>query len=155
MSIQIPKQRRGLKNVYESMSEDVRSFFKDLPALIDSDFDLDIALAYVFFRIEKGQRQTLYVGARKLYRTESELTWRAIDLHDLTRTGFKELFKTIYSFPISQKSDKCLVDAQKIRDDLMHGRTVKDKGKREAITKAMYYAEEMNDLIQGKKDFCP
>ena len=52
--------------------------------MIHSGFSLDILLAYLFFRIEQGQRQTLYCGARKPHKTESTLTWRALDTHDLT-----------------------------------------------------------------------
>ncbi len=75
------------------MPAEVQTFFADLPALIESDFSLNIVLAYAFFRIEQGQRQTLYCGARKLHRTESTLTWKAIDLHDLTREGFQGAFQ--------------------------------------------------------------
>lgn len=133
------------------MPVEVRSFFSDLPSLIGSDFSLDIALAYVFFRIEYGQRQTLYCGARKLHRTESTLTWKAIDKHDLTRAGFKDLFKTIYGFAVTATANDCIAEAQLVRDALMHGRQAIEAKKREALCNALHYATEMNRLIAEVK----
>jgi hypothetical protein len=137
--------------MYYSLPDEIRAFFSDFPNLIDSAFSLDILLAYLFFRIEQGQRQTLYYGARKLHKTESSLTWEAIDAHDLTRAGFKKLFKTIYGFDLSKAATDYLTDAEKIRDRLMHGKAVTEKEKREAISKVMQYAKEMNDLIAINK----
>lgn len=150
--ISVPRQRRGLKTVHSGMPDEVKTFFADLPGLIDSEFPLDVALAYVFFRIEQGQRQTLYCGARKLHRTESQLTWKAIDLHDLTREGFKELFKTVYGFAVSKGAQKCLTDSQKTRDNLMHGRRPTEAKQREAICKTMHYAKIMNELIAVRRN---
>lgn len=152
MAIQVPGQRKGLKTLHAAMPSEVRTFFADLPALIDSGFSLNISLAYVFFRIEQGQRQSLYCGARKLHRTESTLTWRAIDAHDLTRRCFKELFKTIYGFHVSNAANDCLTLAQDVRDNLMHGRSPADADQRSAICNAMHYAKEMNELIAVTKD---
>ena len=137
------------------MPNEVTSFFGDLGNLIDSDFSLDISIAYAFFRIEQGQRQTLYCGARKLHRTESTLTWKAIDEHDMTRAGFRELFKTIYGYAISNPAKSHSTDAEKVRDDIMHGRSPTEAKKREAITKALHYAKEMNSHIQTKSGFKP
>ncbi len=152
MSIQVPAQRRGLRTLHGNMPAEVQSFFGDLPALIDSSFSLDIALAYVFFRVEHGQRQTLYCGSRKLHRTESTLTWKAIGEHQLTRAGFKELFRTIYGFPVSSKANRYISDAQSVRDDLMHGRQSTERTKREGICKVLHYAKEMNTLIADTKN---
>lgn len=151
MALSVAKTRKGMKKLYAALPTEVRSFFADLPALIDSAFSLDIVLAYVFFRIEQGQRLILYCGARKLHKTESSLTWKAIDAHDLTRQGFKELFQTIYGFAVSKAAADCLADAEGIRDRLMHGKGLTDKEKREAVSKALHYAEEMNDLIAVRK----
>lgn len=159
MSVPIAKTRPGIKNLYAELPNEVREFFPDVPALIDSGFSLDILLAYLFFRLEQGQRQTLYCGARKLHKTESTLTWQAIDTHDLTRAGFKELFKTIYGFAPRKTAGDCLTDAEAIRDRLMHGKGLADKDKREAISKVMHYAKEINHLIAetkslGFRPFC-
>lgn len=147
MPVLIARSRRGIKNLHASLPSEVQSFFSDVPGLIDSAFSLDILLAYLFFRIEQGQRQTLYCGARKLHKTESSLTWKAIDSHDLTRAGFKDLFKTIYGFDLGKAATDHLSDAEKIRDKLMHGKGLTERDKREAISKVMHYAKEINDLI--------
>ncbi len=151
MAVQIPKTRKGIKKLHASSPVEVQSFFADLPALIDSAFSLEIVLAYVFFRVEYGQRLTLYCGARKLHKTESSLTWKAIDAHDLTRKGFKELFQTIYGFAVSKAAADSLADAVGIRDRLMHGKGLTDREKREAVSKVLHYAEQMNELIAVRK----
>ena len=138
MAIAVPAQRRTLRQLFDRMPAEVQTFFSDLGDLIDSNFDLDVAVTYAFFRIELGQRQTLYCGARKLHRTESAMTWQAIDDYDMTRSGFRELFKTIYGYTISSDAKKAMADAEKIRGDIMHGRAPSEKKKREAITKAMH-----------------
>jgi hypothetical protein len=147
----IARNRVGIKTQHASLPEEIRAFFPEVPELIDSSFSLDILLAYLFFRIEQGQRLTLYCGARKLHRTESTLTWKAIDSHDLTRAGFRDLFRTIYGFDMDKAAADSLADAEKIRDKLMHGKVLTEKDKREAISKVMHYAKEVNDLIAVKK----
>ncbi len=151
MRIAIVKSRPGLKNLYSSLSADVQAFFGDFPALVDSAFSLDILLAYVFFRMEYGQRLTLYCGARKLHKTESSLTWCALDVQHITREDFRDLFSKIYGFPIDDTTSACIKDAEGIRDRLMHGRDLEESDKREAVSKALQYAERMNDLIERKK----
>lgn len=155
MSIKIPGQRRGLQDVYTSMPDEVQAFFSDLPALINSDFSLNIALAYMFFRIEQGQRQMLYYGARKLHRTESQLTWKIVDSQHLTRDAIKEKFEIIYGFPISDTANQYIKEAEGVRNALMHGQKPIEAKQREAICKVMYYAEEMNEHIAGKLNFRP
>lgn len=132
------------------MPGEVQTLFSDLPALIDSNFALNIAVAYMFFKTEQAQRGTLYCGARKLHRTESELTWKAIDLHELTRKDFQQFFSIIYGFPVSTDANKNLEEAQSVRDDLMHGRQQDDPDLRKAICNVMHYAKDMNEWIAVK-----
>lgn len=151
----IPKQRRGLLKTYDAICSSAQKFFFDLPHLIQSDFKLTIAVSYAFFRIEEGQRMVLYLGATKLHRTNSKLTWTAIDSYDLKRAEFKKMFRSIYGFDISKDADKYLIAAQETRDSLMHGKKPVLGKQVEAIAYAMGYVQEMNQLIASKKRFMP
>lgn len=144
MPLQIAASRPGIRNLHQGCSRPVQTFFPDLPHLVESEFNLDIILAYMFFRLEQGQNQVLFCGARKLHKTDAELTWTALDVHHLTREGFLGLFRNIYGFELDQEARECIVPAERIRDRLMHGKEVSDPDKREAISRVLYYAERTN-----------
>ncbi len=147
----LPKTKKGLLAFYNSMPREVQAFFADVPHLVSGGFSLDVSLAYIFFRLEKGQRLALFCGARKLHKTESSLTWKAIDSHELTRNGFRELFRTIFGYDLSEQASGDIKRAEAIRDDLMHGRDVSEAKKREAIALALDYARAMNNLVANTK----
>jgi len=147
VELEIPANRRGLQALYGRLPWDVRTLFPEIPALIDRELSLDTLLAYVFFRIELGQHRTLYCGARKLHKTESTLTWKALDGHHMTREEFRGLFRTIYGFPIDADTIDCINKAESVRDRVMHGKQVREAEKREAIARVLQYADMMNRLI--------
>ena len=84
----------GLKNLFLKYSDDVRKRFEYLPKLLD-DYPLEIALGYVFHRLELGQNMALYCGVVKLYRANSDVASGALDVHHMTREGFVKLYKTV------------------------------------------------------------
>lgn len=151
MPVEIAASRRGLRNLYNRLPVEVQGLFGELPVLLDGDLSLDIALAYVFFRVEQGQHLTLYCGARKLHKTESTLTWQALDGHHMTRDEFRSLFKTVYGFPVDGDTLDCIARAEAIRDRVMHGKKATDAEKREAISRVLQYAAMMNELVAVKK----
>ena len=147
MPIAIPASRPRLRKLYDTLPPEARGFFGEVPGLLDADLSLDIVLAYVFFRVEQGQHLTLYCGARKLHKTESTLTWQALDDHHMTRDEFRSLFKTIYGFPIHKDTLDCIARAETIRDRVMHGKRVTEADKREAIARVLQYASLMNQQV--------
>jgi hypothetical protein len=150
MTIPIPKSRPGLKKLYEGLSGEVKGFFFDIPALVKSNFSLDIILAYVFFRLEQGQHQALYCGARKLHKTESDLPRTPIDVQHMTRDTYCKMFENIFGFSIDDNTLNSIKKAEEIRDRLMHGKAVSEPDKRAAISRVLNYAERINVLIHNK-----
>jgi hypothetical protein len=148
--VSIVKTRPGLKKAYASCSPEVRGFFGDLPALVDSVFSLDIILAYMFFRLELGQALSLYYGARKLHKIDADLAWSAVDTHHMTRDSYLVFFECIYGSPIAKAAVKSLQVAEKTRDRLMHGKSVTDPQRRDAICRVMDYAARINILAASK-----
>jgi hypothetical protein len=159
MSLVIAKTRRGIKAIFRSLAPETQGFFSDLPDLIYSEFSLDIVLAYLFFRLEQGLNQTLYCGARKLLKTEADLTRKALDIQFLTREKYLRFFQEIYGFPMDANIQGLMYDAEKIRDRVMHGKSVNDKERRRAISKVLAYCDRVNNFISaeqqlGFKPFC-
>ena len=159
MPITIPPSRPGLKNLFNTLGDDITGYYSEFNNIIDSTLSLHVLLAYMFFRLEQGQLLTLYLGSRKLQKTDSELTWKALDSQQIKRESFLTYFETIYSFPIPQHVREIIVPAERIRDRLMHGKDVTDANLREAITRPLYYSLEMNNLaaqkMNGLRPFVP
>ncbi len=143
------QSRPGLNNFYNGLQPEVKAFFGEIPNLVFTH-SFDIILAYVFFRLEQGQRQTLYCGARKLHKTDSDLTKTAIDGFDMTRAGFKKMYENIFGFSVNKKAQVHILRAEEVRDKLLHGKAVHDRDKRDAIAIVLQYAELINSDISGK-----
>ena len=74
----------------------------------------------------------------------------------LTREGFKEIFKNVFGAELNKASRVKLEEAEKVRDKVIHGKTVPDNELREAIADVLEYAELLNEevyLISGFKPF--
>jgi hypothetical protein len=112
MPLEIARSRPGLRNLFETYDDGVRNYFDEFPALVQSEFSLDLILAYCFFRLEQGQRIALYCGARRLHKTESEITWRAIDGQRMTREGFQKYFQTIFGAAIPRDVQEIIEPAE-------------------------------------------
>ncbi len=149
--MEIAKSRPGLRNLFSGFDEDIRQYFDEFLDLVDSEFSFDIILAYVFFKLEQGQRQALFCGARKLYKTDSELTWTALDNQHITRETYQRFFQSIFGFEIPKPILEIIESAEETRDRLMHGRDVDEPSKREAISRVLHYCAEINKLIGKDK----
>jgi hypothetical protein len=126
--------------------------------LVESDFSLEVLLAYTFLRLEQGQHMALYCGARKLHKTDGELTWRAIDSQHMIREGFHKYFETIYGAALPQDVRDIITPAEKIRDRVMHGKGLDPAELREAISRTLQYADHINRFLDqrnvGFRPFC-
>jgi hypothetical protein len=69
----VPKSYKGLLKLHESQPPEIKKYFEHVPKLMNADMPYDIALAYLFSRIERAHRLTLYCGVTKLYSANSEL----------------------------------------------------------------------------------
>lgn len=150
MPLEIARSRPGLRNLFDGFDESIRGYFDEFPALVQSNFSLDLILAYCFFRLEQGQRTSLYCGARRLHKTDSELTWRAIDGQHMTRDAFQKYFSTIFGAALPREIQDIIEPAEDIRDRLMHGRGLDEAALREAISRVLYYASRVNAFLDTR-----
>lgn len=151
------KTCRGLVNEFGRCSTEVKGYFPHLPKLVEQ-FPLDVCLAYMFARMEQGQNLALYCGIVKVHKADATLAWQGIQSHHITRDEFRKKFRVVFSADPAKAAQKDLAVAEKVRDAVMHGKSVNDAQKRDAVAAVFWYAEEINkqlDSVAGFKPFRP
>jgi hypothetical protein len=144
----------GLKNLFNVRSNEVQSHFKHLPSLLDN-YPLEVALGYVFHRLELGQNMSLYCGVVKLYRAKHTIASNAIDAHHMTREGFEQLYFTIFNVALPKDAVKELRTAENTRDKIMHGRNASAERLRNAIGRVLEFAEAVNSQLHQTHNLRP
>lgn len=134
----------SLKALFKSAPAEVQFYFEHLPSLLDG-YPLDVALAYVFARVELAHNMAIYCGTVKIHKVDAQLARPAVDRHHMTREGFRELFASIYGQKINTAAQKYNKEAEAIRDKVMHGKPVKDQDKRMALSRVIHYAVKLNE----------
>jgi hypothetical protein len=134
------KTIRGLRRRYDGTPQRVRAYFRHVPGVV-KDYPLEVCLSWMFAQVELAHNMTIYCGTVKLHKTESELTWHAIQMQHMTRSGFQKNFEQRFGKPITNEIMAPLEQAEKIRDKVMHGKPTTDADKRQAIANVLEYAE--------------
>ena len=150
----VPATRKGVQKHYDARPKEIKTYFDHLPALLVS-FPLDVVISYIFAQIELAHNMTLYCGVVKRHRANPTIARNVIDSHHMTRSGFQERFEVVFGKPISAAIIANLADAENVRDKIMHGKSVLEREKREAIYKALTYAEELNGEVTALASFKP
>lgn len=150
----IAKSKVGLMKIFNSYDQDIQSYFNEFEKLYEAELSLEIMLAYVFFKLEQGQRQALFLGARKRYEVDRVLTWKAIDGQHFTRENYKTFFNLTFGIEIPFEVCSIIEDAEEIRDKVMHGGKPTEAEKRTAICEVLEYCKKMNSLT-SKENLTP
>lgn len=143
--------RIALKKFYSGRTNEVQRYFEHIPVVLEDNIPLEICLAYVFLKAEEAQNRVLHGGVVKKYKCNAELSIRIINIHHLTRDGFKALYKNIFGKPMNEDISKKIEAASKTRDRVIHGKDVPDSDLREAIADVLEYGE----LINAELNFNP
>ena len=150
----MPTNRRQLKQDFEDAPEQVREYFSDLPRLLEN-FPLDVALAYVFSRVELAHNKALYCGVVKIYNASKEVAGIAIDAKHMTRDSFLEMFKAVFNRDLPTAICNLLENAEGVRDRVMQGKKTLEQKKCEAIAEVIQYAEKFNEIVYAAARFRP
>jgi len=150
----MPANRRQLKQHFDDAPEQVREHFSDLPGLLEN-FSLDVALAYVFSRVELAHNMALYCGVVKIHNASREVAGAAIDANHMTRESLLEMFKTVFNRDLPTATLNLLENAEGVRDRVMHGKKTPEHKKREAIVEVIQYAEKFNETVYAAARFRP
>jgi len=139
---------------FQAAPQEIQEYFEHFPKLAE-DFPWEVALSYMFGRVELAHNMAIYCGAVKLHRTERTVTRIAVQGRHMTRDGFKKLFHTIHGEDVPAEIAKKLEDAEAVRDKVMHGKAATQEEQRRAITDVLQDAKELNDFIDEQSGFRP
>lgn len=145
----------ALQKCYDSKSAEVKSHFGHLPQLIAGALPYEIAIAYVFLKIEQAQNRALYGGVVKVHRCNAEFARRLMNFQHLTRDGFKDLYKNVFGRTLPKATADLMTDAESSRDKVIHGKDVTDSELRGAIADVLAYAEAFNSEVNDVAGFKP
>jgi len=126
-----------------------------MPGLIDESAKFEIALAYSFLKTELAQNRTLYGGALRLYQAHSEVAQNLIDAQHLTRDTFKTLYKNTFGKIISAQTDAHFNSAQRVRNRIIHGKSVQTPDIRNAVAEILDYASGLDAEVFAIANFHP
>ena len=150
----VPSSRKGVVKRYRAAPENIRDFFFDLDKLVEH-YPLEISISYLFGLVELAQNNTLYCGVVKLHRVDAELANKAIDAHELYKDDFRQFYEAIFGKKIKKSTFEKLDEAQKVRNRIVHGKSVEDKDKRKAIADVLEFAEKFNADVDEIAGFMP
>ena len=148
------RSRRGLLNFYSNRSQSVRAHFSHLASLVEN-YPLDVALGYMFARLELGQNMALYCGVVKLHRAHTTIAQSAINSQHLTRKSFVSLYKIVFDATLPAQAVSDLRTAEKTRDAIMHGGRASEDRMRNAIAHVLDFAEAANRQLDRKHGIAP
>jgi hypothetical protein len=131
----------------------VRTHFEHLPRLLD-DYPLEVALGYVFYRLELGQNMALYCGVVKLHRADTTVASNTLDAHHMTRKGFEKVYKIVFDLDLPDAATRELRTAEATRDTVMHGGAATEARLRNAIGRVLEFACAVNTELQNRHQ-CP
>ena len=149
-----PKSYKSVIKHYALKPHKFQKFYKHLPKLLEG-FGFDIAIGYLFSRLEMAQNMIIYCGITKLHRCDKTIVDIAISQWRRTREGFIEKYKNIYGVGIPSVILNKIKIAEGIRDRILHGKSVKDSKKRQAIVDALDYSEALNEHVYSRAGFKP
>ena len=128
-----PANYKQVAKLYDSLSPTLQSYLKYYKDLISAELPFEVAIAYLFQRLERAHRKALYGGIIKIHSANAELTGEIISKARLTRDDFDALFERIFKKPLPILMKSLREDAEKIRDKSMHGLVVNEPPLRKAI----------------------
>ena len=149
-----PKSRKGVVQQYKQCSRDVRDYLEHLPDLAD-DFPLDVALSYMFARVEQAHLDSLYCGVVKLHEAQKDVASQTILSQHMTRESFAQFFKAIFGKDVPPRTADRLNEAYKVRNKVLHGKLASEADMRKAVGRLLEYAEEFNGFVESAAGFRP
>jgi len=144
----------SLLKMYEMSPREIRVHFEHIPRLIP-ELPYEVALAYSFLKVEQAQNRALYGGVVKVHRGDAEFVRRIMNLQHLTRDGFKQIFANVFGSPLSKTTTAKLDMAEKVRDRVIHGKSVDDSDMRDAIADCLEYSTLLNADVSTAAGFNP
>lgn len=151
----IPASYKGLLKLYQDQPKELRDYFEHFPKLMTASLPYEIAIAYLFSRVERAHRRALYCGITKKYSANSDLVDDVVRREFVSRDSFKRMFATVFGKEMPKNIAKLIEDAEFVRDKGIHGKDPDDKEMRKAMHDIFKYADEFNNFVSGLESFRP
>lgn len=148
------KSYPALVKHFKSSPDIVQNYFPDFIELVEI-YDWDVSVSYIFSRVELAKHMTIYCGIVKLHWCESTLTKKMVYEEHMSRSRFKELFKTVFGKSIPKDLIEKLEKGEKVRDKIAHGKRWQEKEVREGLTNIIDFASEYNEFVFNLAGFRP
>jgi hypothetical protein len=157
MPTELPANRKRVLEYFHSLPADIQGYFEDLENVLvcSPRLPLEVAVAYLFYRVERAQRYTLYCGVVRLHDADSDLAWKIVNRERLSRQSFREQFKNILGKALPPKTEEKYQGAVHIRNKAIHGRGPDEAEMRRAIVDLLQYAAAYNVFVYNEAGFTP
>ena len=150
----VPGTWRGVRNKFLKAPSEIQSYFSPVHELMEH-YSWEVSLSYLFSPVERAHLMALYCGVVKLHRVDKELATIAVNQFENRSMEFRALFKDIFGKKIPQSHVEKFEIAQKVRNNVLHGKIVTDKEFRRAIVCIIEYATEFNETCVELGGFRP
>lgn len=90
-----------------------------------------------------------------MHRGDAEFVRRVMNFQHLTREGFKQIYANVFGTALTKLCASKLEEAEKVRDRVIHGKSVDDNEMREAIADCLEYGNLLNMDVSGVAGFKP
>ncbi|MBS0126226.1 hypothetical protein [Thetidibacter halocola] len=147
-------RRQTLCDKFDSLDDEIRRSFQHFPKLFN-DFPAEVSLIHLFSKIETAQVKALYCGIVKLHRVNAQLAANALDNWEITRPGFRDKYKSVFNKELKKEVHERLLHAEKARDNIVHGKQVKDGAVRQALFDVFEYATLFSAQVKSDAGFTP
>jgi len=144
----------GIIKLFSNMPESLREYLLHFPSLA-RNYPWDVSISYLFSQTELAQNMTIYGGVVKLHRVDASIAKSTVNSHHMTRDRFRELYKITIDKSIHVDTIAKVKGAEKIRDRILHGKTVSDSDKRKAVVYILEYANLLNEQVFEDAGFRP
>ena len=144
------KSYRGLLKQLADLPPETRTYLSKLERLLNGSKDYDIALAYLFMKIEEANHRALKCGLVRLLKCDSAKSDEALAQQHFTRNYFKEVFNNVIGKPVPKAASDALMRAENVRDQQIHGKKVPDALLRDAISDGLSYVQKLGEFVHKR-----
>ena len=150
-----PKSYKGLKKIFDTLDKDTRGYLSKLDPLLEDGQNYELALAYCFMKLEEGHHRALKCGLVRLHKCDSSKVDSELQKQHFTQEKYAEVFKNVFSNEIPKDAKDSLTSAQKIRNELIHGKKTSDPDRRDAIFYSLMYMKSLGNFVKEKTEKNP
>ena len=142
----MPRGFERIEAKYCGLPPNVKNHLAIFPKIVATDDKdtLTVLAAYLFMKIEAGQRRIIYVGVIKKRNTNRAVARTILTHFWMDRSQFKEKYLALSGRNIDDEIIELGDAITPIRNGLIHGKIVDDSKKVKAIKDALDYIKLLN-----------